>query len=227
MRITISLSIYESIKNYYPIGIDNQYPGIFFDYWGIKKLEEIVVAKVHNDRNFKTEWQNYWENVSKEIQLPIIGTTSGQAPSFSSYIQLKEEKGKTCDYYEELHFAVSFVGSFYTIIGQSKTVINHKEAEENHYYSAINRIIVSPDIESQKYFDLISEKIESKYKGYKFVPFNINCQFLDGLRVRYRDDKKNRIYHALFNDCVQFSDYNTNDPLIMGDAYYRYEDWAR
>jgi hypothetical protein len=220
-------SIYESIKKYYPLGIDKEYPGIFFDYWGIKKLEDIIVAKVHDDKNFRLEWEECWEKFSDEIKLPIIGTTYGQAPSFSSYIELKNEKGETCDYVEELHFAVSFVGPFYTIIGQSSTVVNHQEGTDQFHYSAINRITISPDSQTQKYFDFLSEKIESKYNGYKFVPYSINKQTLEGLRVRYRDEKVNRIYHALFNDCVHFPDYGKYDPLIMGDEFYRYDDWAR
>ena len=50
---------------------------------------------------------------------------------------------------------------------------------------------------------------------------------LKGLRVRYRDEKENRIYHALFNDIVHFPDYGKYDPLTMGDEFYRSKDWAR
>ena len=220
-------SIYESIKNYYPLGIDNNYPGIFFDYWGIKKLEELVVAKVHNNENYRLEWKDYCDELSKEINLPIIGTTYGQAPSFSGYIELKKEKGTTCDYSEELHFAVSFIGPFYSIIGQSTTVVNQLDGENQAFYSAVNRITVSPDSETEKYFDFLSDKIVSRFKEYRFVPYNINKQTLEGLRVRYRDEKVNRIYHALFNDIIQFSDYGKYEPLIMGDEFYRYEEWAR
>jgi hypothetical protein len=219
--------IYESIKMYYPLGIDNDDDSIFFDYWGIQKLEELVAAKVHDTDNYRLEWKDYWDKISDEIKLPIIGTTHGQAPSFSSYIALKSEKGQTCDYTEELHFAVSFIGPFYTIIGQSSTVINHQENGDKFYYPAINRISVSPDQESQTYFKLLSEKIESKFKGYKFVPYYINKQTLEGLRVRYRDEKVNRIYHALFNNCIDFSDYGKYDPLTMGDEFYGYEGWLR
>ena len=220
--------IYESIKAYYPIGIDNEYPGgLFFDYWGIKHLEEIVVAKVHDDENYRVEWKDYWQKVSEEIQLPIIGTTYGQEPSFSSYIELKNEHGPTCDYQEELHFAVSFIGPFYTIIGQSTTTINHKKDGENRYYGSVNRITVSPDAETEKYYNLISEKIESKFKGYKFVPYYVTKQTLEGLRVRYRSEKVNRIFHALFNDQVQISDNEKDEPLTMGDEFYRFEDWRR
>lgn len=219
--------IYESIKTYYPIGIENDYPGIFFDYWGLKKLEDIVVSKVHDKKNYRLEWKDYWEAASQEIKLPIIGTTYGQAPSFSGYIELKNEKGATCDYQEELHFAVSFIGPFYTIIGQSATVVNHQQDDLQHHYRAINRITVSPDDHTQKYFDFLSDRIESKFKGYKFIPYYINKQTLKGLRVRYRDEKENRIYHALFNDIVHFPDYGKYDPLTMGDEFYRSKDWAR
>ena len=140
---------------------------------------------------------------------------------------MKKEKGATCDYNEELHFAVSFIGPFYSIIGQSTTVVNHTEGGDHSYYSAVNRITASPGNETEKYFNFLSDNIESRFKGYRFVPYYINKQILEGLRVRYRDDKVNRIYHALFNDIVQFTDYGKHEPLVMGDEFYRYEDWAR
>jgi hypothetical protein len=220
-------SIYESIKNYYPIGIENDYPGIFFDYWGIKNLEEIVAARVHDAKNYQLEWKDYCDELSEEIKLPIVGTTYGQAPSFSAYIELKKENGVSCDYSEELHFAVSFVGSFYSIIGQSTTVVHHLKDEGRSYYPVVNRITVSPDKHSEKYFNFLKAKLESRFKGHRFVPYYINKQILQGLRVRYRDDKINRIYHALFNDIVRFSGQENHEPLIMGDEFYRYEEWAR
>lgn len=208
-------SVYKSILEYYPIGIDNEYPGPFFEYDGIKKLEDIVVRKVHDDQNFQDEWSNYWEAVSKEIGLPIVGTTYGQAPSFSSFILLKEDKGPHCDYFEELHFHVSFVGPYYTIIGQSRTEVHQDGKMER--FSAVNKINSSPTEDTQGYFELLSQKIKSRYSNYKFIPYHINELFIEGLRVRYRDEKRNRVYNALFNDLIDFDRDN------YGDPYYRPE----
>lgn len=202
-------SVYKSIIEYYPIGIDNVYPGPFFEYDGIKKLEDIVVKKVHDDKNFQNEWSNYWDTVSEEIGLPIIGTTYGQAPSFSSFILLKEEKGQHCDYFEELHFCVSFVGPFYTIISQSRTEIHGQDKFTR--FKAVNKVTSSPTPETKRYFELLAKKIESKYPDYKFVPYHINELFIEGLRVRYRDEKHNRVYNALFNNLVDFDKYNDGD----------------
>ena len=203
-------SVYKSIIEYYPIGIDNEYPGPFFEYDGIKKLEDIVIKKVHDDKNYKGEWANYWEKVSEDTKIKIEGTTYGQAPSFSAYLILKEEKGSYCNYFEELHFSVSFVGPFYTIIGQSRTEV--REGDIIGRFSAVNRINSSPTEETKKYFELIIQKIKSKYPNYKFVPYNINELFIEGLRVRYRDEKRNRVYNALFNDLIDFDKDNYGDP---------------
>lgn len=208
-------SAYKSIVKYYPIGIDNEYPGPFFEYSGIEELEEIVIKKVHDDKNFKEEWANYWKKASNELNVPIVGTTYGQAPSFSSYIIMKEEKGSNCDYFEELHFSVSFVGPFYTIIGQSRTEVHN--GNETGRFSAVNKITSSPTEETQKYFEFLIQKITSKYSNYQFVPYHINEFVIEGLRVRYRDEKRNRIYNALFNDLIDF------DLANYGDPYYRPE----
>lgn len=208
-------SVYKSIIEYYPIGIENDYPCPFFEYQGIKKLEDIVVQKVHDDKNYNEEWASYWEKVSEEVGLPIVGTTYGQAPSFSAYLILKEEKGSYCDYFEELHFSVSFVGPFYTIVGQSRTEVHQGDKLER--FSAVNKVNSSPTEETQKYFELLIQKIKSKYPNYKFVPYDINELFIEGLRVPYRDEKRNRVYNALFNDLINF------DTVNYGDPYYRPE----
>jgi hypothetical protein len=210
--------IYESLREFYPIGIERSYPGIYFEYPGIKKLEKIVVERVHDNLNFKNEWENFWKGVSEETNLPIIGTTYGQAPSFSSYIILKEERGKFCDYFEELHFCVSLVGPFYTIIQQSRSVIHEKE---NKFYDSVNRTISSPIEGTKKYFDTLIEKIESKYLGFKFVPYFINEQLIEGLRVRYSDEIENRVYNGLFNDQIKLGVRN------IGDPYFKMDDWKK
>ena len=52
--------IYDGIKTFYPIGIrQGEGVGIFFEYSGIKKLEEIVIENVHNEKNFQNRWTNY------------------------------------------------------------------------------------------------------------------------------------------------------------------------
>ncbi|WP_225000409.1 hypothetical protein [Cesiribacter sp. SM1] len=212
-------SVYEAIKKYYPIGIEREYPGIFFEYDGIKELENIVVQRIHDETNYHLEWVSFCEVLSEEIKLPIIGTTYGQAPSFSAYILLDEEKNRVSNYYEELHFCVSLVGTFYTIIGQSTTVV--KNLEQDRFYTSVNKIESSPSKTTAKYFQILKDRIESKYQEFKFIPYFISEQKIEGLRVRYRDESTNRIFHALFNDHIKFESIN------IGDAYYGIEGWVK
>ena len=168
---------------------------------------------MHDDKYFKKEWSDYWSGVSREIGKPIVGTTYGQAPSFSSFVVLKEEKGKNFSYLEELHFSVSFVGPFYTIIGQTQTEVHY--SGDPRRFKSVNKVTSSPTPDSTECFNLVAKKIESKYPGYMFVPYHINAQFIEGLRVRYRDEKRNRVYHALFNDLIDFEARNA------GDKYFK------
>ncbi len=75
-------SVYKTIVEYYPIGIDRD-SSWYNDYKGMKQIEEILITRIHDDKNFQSEWEDYWEAFGKEIGKRIEGTTYGQAPSFS------------------------------------------------------------------------------------------------------------------------------------------------
>jgi hypothetical protein len=205
--------VYKAIAEYYPIGIDRNNSHLYNEYEGIKRIEKVLIERIHNDKNHQTEWVAYWQRFGVEIGKPIEGTTYGQAPSFSSYIISKEERGQICDCFEEIHFCVSLIGPFYTIYTQFSTGIENGNGVKT--CRAVNRIESSPNNQTKKYYDLLVSRIESKYPGYQFVPYSIFKTPVEGLMVHYRDEKQNRIYHALFNDFFQFGRPN------IGDHHYR------
>ncbi len=118
-----------------------------------------------------------------------------------------------CDCLEEIHFCVSLIGPFYTIYTQFSTGIENGNGMKT--CRAVNKIESSPNDNTKKYYELLVERIESKYPGYQFVPFSAYETPLDGLRVHYRDENRNRVYHALFNNLFQFDRPN------VGNRHYR------
>lgn len=208
--------IYDAIKTFYPIGLQRFEGSVYFDYPGIKKLEEIVVENIHHESNYQEKWVRVTEEWQNDLNVKIIGTTMGQSPSFSSYLELKNVVYENRIITEELHFTVSLVGPFYTVFGIDRTTLK----EEDNFYQQTHRTIISPHAAYSQLFGKLIEKIEEAFKGYRFVPYSIHRMFINGLSVRYRDEERNRIYHALFNDWFDF-----NAPTV-GDEYdYGKDHW--
>lgn len=64
--------------------------------------------------------------------------------------------------------------------------------------------------------------METKFTGYKFIPYAVNSMVIDGLQVKYLDDKDEcTVYNALFN---QFLD-SYDSMFLRGDQYFGYGDW--
>ena len=222
--------IYDGIKTFYPIGIrQGEGVGIFFEYSGIKKLEEIVIENVHNEKNFQNRWTNYIKELEKVLKKEIIGTTYGQAPSFSASIIVEKNVIGKCTHLKEIHFAISFVGNFFSIFGLDSTRILDDNNSYKGYHVA-NVVTASPFKELEECFSMVENSIRKKYPEHKMVPFAFGQQIMDGLQVRYSDAEVCSIYMALFNDIVQprnnfrFTQGHVVDHT-RGDIYYGIDDW--
>jgi hypothetical protein len=211
--------IYNAIKCFYPIGVKKNESKMYFSYPGLKELEDIVVDNIHDDNHFIERWANFTKDVEKEIGKEIIGTTYGQAPSFSSFVLLDTASVGNLTRTKELHFFVSLVGPFYTIIGQDNNTV--KLAEHKNYRST-SYLVVSPENEFAHTFKLLCERIENRFKGFRFVPYEICQQTIDGLAVRYSDENLNSVFHALFNNHVDLTVWRK-----IGNEYFKSEDWIK
>ena len=215
--------IYESIRKYYPIGLERKEgKGIYFQFPGIKKLEEILIENVHDHQNYKERWVKFTKGIGRELKKEIIGTTFGQAPSFSSSIVLERNRFESCMHSKELHFSVSFVGGFFQIYGIDMTMV--MEEDEQRGYSSVNVVTTSPLLEFRESFEFVERKLRERYTDYRMVPFRIGQTVIHGLEVAYLDDKNCTINQALFND---FSGEDRGARSTRGDRYYGEKDWRK
>jgi len=209
--------IYDAIKQFYPIGIPKDESRIFYSYPGLKKLESIIVENIHDENKFNNGWQSFTLEIEKAINKKVIGTTYGQAPSFSSYIQLDSLSADNLTRTKNLHFFVSLVGPFYTIIGEDSNTV---KVNDQHFKST-NYLVVSPENEYAEAFNLLCSIIENRFKDFRFIPFHICKQEIEGLDVRYTDDNLSAIFNALFNNQI---DLNST---IIGNKFFKSEDWIK
>jgi hypothetical protein len=211
--------IYDSIKRFYPIGVKKDESKMYYSYPGLKELEEIIVDNIHNDDHFIERWDSFTKEISIEIGKEVIGTTYGQAPSFSSFVLIDKSSVDNLIRTKELLFCVSLVGPFYTVIGQDNSTV---QIDEHTNYRSTSYLVVSPENEFSEVFKLLCDKIEKRFKGFRFVPFELCRQTIEGLDVRYSDENLNTVFHALFNKQIDLSIWRT-----IGHDYFKSEDWIK
>jgi len=209
------MEIYNCIAKYYPIGMLYENNPAYNDYPGIKEMVRLLEEKIHDETNFSNGWQSVESEIQATIQNEIIGTTYGQSPCYSSYIEI--EKISTGEFvrYKELYFFISLLGPFYTIVGQDRNEIRF---DKNAFFNT-NFLVISPENEFKELFEKLVEQIEGKFVGYRFVPYFIYSQVIDGLCNRFRRDNQSRVFEAIFNNQIDLG------APTLGSSVYKDEAW--
>lgn len=212
-------SIEDAIRRFYPIGISRDEGAAYFQFSGVKDLERIVVENVHHVDRFNQNWVSFCNEIETEFKKPVISTTYGQAPSFSAYLLLESATHANLTRSKELHFFVSLLGPFYTVLGLDNNKVTL--SDQQHFIST-NYIVLSPENEFAEPFRVVCDLIESRFSSFRFVPSAICQQAIPGLWVRYSDSSTNTVFNALFNDQVDDS-----IPRSIGNRTYKLEQWLK
>ena len=212
--------IYECISTFYPIGIDIEENGIYFDFPGIKNAEKLIVEHIHDETQYKNNWVDFTNWLEKVKDLKAIGTTYGQSPSYSGYLEIEKSKFENVAYAKQLHFSVSLLGNFFQVYGMDITEIIDGE----YTFKAVHSVTTSPTTPFKDIFEFVEREIRTKFQDYLFIPFAFGQQSIKGLHIRYIDDPDCTINQALFNDFLGDRIVNSG---ILGDQYYGINDWKR
>ncbi|MDR3711992.1 MAG: hypothetical protein P4L51_04190 [Puia sp.] len=210
--------VYDCIKKYYPIGIPKDDTGLYKSYSGIRSLEKIIIDNIHDEHKFTSGWEAFEKAVEYRTHKIVYGTTSGQTPCFSSFIELERRAAENLTRIREIHFFVSLTGPFYTVLGHDRSEI---VLEDDKVY-ATNFLAISPENEYKELFELICLSIEEKFAGYRFVPYGIYSQRIEGLDIHYTGytgEKLNTIFNALFNNHVDIG------ARTIGKGFFKSADW--
>lgn len=208
--------ISRTIEHFYPIGTSIE-DIRYFSYAGIKELEKLVFDNIHNKSHFKSRWTDFCKEIEGEIQMPIVGNTSGQSPCFSSFVLLETSSMNNLTRTSALHFYVSLIGPFFTVVARDNNTVKVGQV----HYSSTNYLTISPKDEYAEVFNHIVDKIESRFLGYRFIPFEICKQKIKGLHVSYSTNAANTVFNALFKD------EGTPSNSIRGNILYKWDDWIK
>ncbi len=209
--------VYNAIHRFYPIGVPAEMDTFYNSFPGTYQRKKIIAEHIYNNNIFKEKWSNFCDQISVTTQKKVVGTTYGITSCYSGLLEI-ERTAIVNDLMrkKEIHFFVSLLGPFYTIIGVDRNEI----AVENKIYQSTNFLIASPENEYKTDFTFLGKIIEKKFEGYKHVPFSICRQIIDGLRLEYKDDNCT-VFDALFNNSMNF------DVTIFGDVNYQSLQWSR
>ncbi|MDI3321492.1 hypothetical protein [Pinibacter soli] len=211
--------IYQTIIRFYPLGIKKDETKFFFEYPGYKELRKIITDEIVDKTQFE-HWNNFTNQIAKETGKYVFGTTNILNPCLSSYIELEKNIADNLIRTKELHFYVSLLGPFYTVFGQDKNTV---KMEDNDSYHSTNYFAVSPENEFAEGFNIVCEKIEKQFKGFRFVPFHIYQQKVEGLFIHnWNENATSSVFHALFNNSIDFDNVRT-----LGKEFYKSEDWIK
>lgn len=209
--------IYEDIKRFYPLGLDQQSP-LFSAYNGNSMYEQALIDNIQTEENFNRIWVKFNEELVVLLGGKLlVDTTYGQCPSFSSFVELDRKEVSGGFVVVQLYFTVSLIGSYYTVLERTvyEKVVEGRNIIRSLYCWS------SPSNEYSQEFELVVNKIENGFKGYRFVPNSIYTKEITGLKVYYEvlTLRSTSIYNALFNAQID------QDIQVFGDTRYKMEDW--
>lgn len=218
---------YEAISHYYPIGLLPNSPEasdpawqIYHQYKGQRAFGELIGENFSDQKVFQEKWSSIGADLGKKLKLRAEGTTYGEVPSYSFYLELASIEAGNHTVFQRLHVAISILGSFFTIWGSDGSMLK----KEGKFYQATNVITVSPLDEYELIFPVAYQEIQARFPDYKFVHYGLYNQTIPGLEFRgysWPTGKKGLIYHALFNFLL------TGYEMIRGDKYFGSDHWIK
>ncbi len=136
---------------------------------GSSEIQGLIDLNIINTDNFKLKWKTFDLWINKLLGIEPVGTT-GIQPSFSSYIEIENQNYGDLTRIKRVHYFVSLLGPFYSIICDD---ISQIEVKGQGTVNVTNFLTVSPEREYEKSFNGLEHGIEGKFNRYHFVPFSI------------------------------------------------------
>lgn len=207
---------YDCVKKYYPLGFTERGRGSYYeDYPGFKAAVELLTSEIHDHDRFQQVWRTFEQQLTARTGLPLLGTTFGQAPSYSAITEIARTTAETITHVREVHCYVSILGPFYSVVGVDRSEVNGVRST--------NFLVPSPEGEYAETFIRIQALIEERFPGFRFVPLEICAVRMPGLRVWYmdEDERSDHIFNGLFSYLIDV------ETQTVGDRYYGANAWIK
>lgn len=224
-------TIEETMRSYYPIDSQENNPKKnISDLADFDKINELITENFIVQKNYRERWVKFKNFLKQELKKPVQETMIAVFPCYSGKVILKKEGNDTLIYRKELHFYVSLLGPYYSIIGLDSTDIFLQDSSSIHTqngltpYTANHAITVSPYMEYQEQFTLLQAKIVEYLPSFKFIPFSICLRKMPGMPILdsfSKDPYQDSVFNALFRPDDNLSAQK------RGDSFFGAEEWLK
>lgn len=228
--------IYETIKQYYPLGLRAQRDNdvLLRGYQGQERLRQLTDDNIVDAKNYRSRWSSFQKELQATLKKRVHSDTSLFNPCFSGYIPLLKEQSASITYAKELRFCISFLGPYFTIYGLDESFIRLPESHPHQapdgtetfpgFRSGIHAVTVSPYQEYAELFTRLEQQIRLRFPDYRLLPFNIGMQLLEGLpHDSGLVERDQAVFEALFHSQSHLPDLFPT--AFRGDVYYGMEAW--
>lgn len=209
-------NLYNCIHQFFPIGVPEGVTAFYNDYPGMKLYNQIIKENIYKIGPQSVVWNNLLKVLKKEYAEQLLGTTTGITSCFCGKINLNNDKQGDLNRIQELHFYISLLGQFYTVVGMDLSEIEIDEM----VFRSTNLLIISPELNFKNSFITVTSRIEEIFKNFRFVPYTIYEQKITGLALPYKLENCT-VFDALFNDGIDLG------AKIFGDKMYKNQQWKK
>lgn len=234
-------AIQATLMKYHPIENPHQYnKENIEEFKGFKEIEDIIHDNFLITKNYRNRWLHFRKFLENELKKPIQELMHIGYPCYSGALTLAEETEKNLTHTKELHFYISLLGPYYTILGFDKCRVrlpeitlklNGEKEIRDIPFPANVAVTVSPYLEYEVPFLQLQKKILEYFPDMKFIPFNLNRIKIEGSTLLFRADEP-LFRHTVFNALFQPENlFHTNifEPksIARGDIFYGLDEWLK
>ncbi|PUZ25111.1 hypothetical protein DCC81_12440 [Chitinophaga parva] len=187
---------------------------LYFGYPANARWNEVISQKAKNTF-FEETWVPFESAIGDKLGRKIVGTTFHAEPSYSGYFLLEEFRMKDFLRIKKIHFFLSLLGPYYTILGVDESYVTVSERS----YQSLNLITISPSGEYADTFNLTDKLITTTFNAFRFVPYfilaqNIGMSSMDSFTV----------FEALFHNSIL---KNFDRAEVYGSKVFGGERWLK
>ncbi|MFA0964869.1 hypothetical protein AB9P05_23875 [Roseivirga sp. BDSF3-8] len=224
-------TIYETIKRYYPPAEKGLTAGDLLKTKEYERYNRLLRSNFQDKVYYKEKWKAFKAYLKGGLDKPVRETTAVLYPCYSGAITIEKKTSGNLTYIKELHFFISLLGPYYSLIGLDRLEVTLPDLlrtaeqelrERNRLYHSRVALTISPCYEYERPMKALARLIGAQFPEYRQVPFALASREWTHTAL-YTPDSHSAtlIFHALFGRHFPLTE------KVRGDETAGCEDWRK
>jgi hypothetical protein len=114
--------LYVALQEHFPVGMmrrDEAENLVYRSYPGLKKYSDALTEHIHDESSYENVWGAFERRIKEHFKKEVIGTTYGQAPSFSCSVRLLKDEYPGFQRFFDLGVFVSVIALITQSLGKT------------------------------------------------------------------------------------------------------------